>query len=162
MSDLSRISIFRSAGRAGAFAGLVIAGLLVLLAGLAFGGPQSPDASEGAKAAYGKTIYRVYCASCHGVSAEGDGKLADYLTVKPSDLTRIAERNDGEFPTERVTQIIDGREDVAGHSSDMPVWGDAFQKTDVLEDEPPEVREVEVARKIDSLLAYLRSIQVAE
>lgn len=124
---------------------------------------DAADAAEGARAAYGKTVYRVYCASCHGAEARGDGKLAEYLTIKPSDLTLISARNDGEFPSERMRQIIDGREKVAGHSSaEMPVWGDAFQKADALEEEPPEVREREVARKVESLLAYLRSIQVED
>ena len=151
MSDFRKLSIVRFA---------TFAGVLCLLGGLAAGGPQGPDSPEGARAAYGKTIYRVYCASCHGVDGKGDGKLAEYLTIKPSDLTTIAARNGGEFPDGRIERIIDGREDVAGHSADMPVWGDAFQKTDVLENEPPEVREAEVVRKIASLLAYLRSIQV--
>lgn len=163
MSDFRRAEVLRGLGFIGrSMAGALCAVLVLLLAGLAVAGPQSPDASEGAKAAYGKTIYRVYCASCHGASGQGDGKLADYLTVKPSDLTQITKRNHGEFPAERLTRIIDGREDVTGHSADMPVWGDAFQKTDALEKEPPDVREAEVARKIDSLLAYLHSIQVTD
>ena len=112
-----------------------------------------------AKAAYGRTVYRVYCASCHGSDATGDGRIAEYLTIKPSDLTAITARYDGDFPDERLAAIIDGREEVRGHGGEMPVWGDAFQKADALENEPPEVREREVKRKIDSLLQYLRSIQ---
>lgn len=158
MRDLRKSSTFRVL----AFRTFVLAGVVCLLAALAAGGPQGPDSVEGAKAAYGKTIYRVYCASCHGVDGAGDGKLAQYLNVKPADLTRVEVRNGGVFPEERLVRIIDGREDVAGHSADMPVWGDAFQKTDALENEPPEVREAEVARKIESLIAYLRSIQLAE
>jgi mono/diheme cytochrome c family protein len=118
------------------------------------GGPPS--------ALYGKTIYRVYCASCHGAEGAGDGKLAEYLTVKPADLTAIVRRNDGDFPAERLVDVIDGRQPVRGHAGEMPVWGDAFQKADALENEPPEVREKEVKRKIEALVAYLRSIQVQE
>jgi mono/diheme cytochrome c family protein len=153
MRDFRKLAIVRM---------VMLGAVVCLLGGLAAGGPQGPDSPEGARAAYGKTIYRVYCASCHGVAGEGDGKLAQYLTIGPTDLTRLAARNGGVFPEERLESIIDGRTDVPGHSADMPVWGDAFQKTDALENEPPEVREAEVKRKIGSLLAYLRSIQVAE
>jgi hypothetical protein len=104
----------------------------------------------------------VYCASCHGAEGAGDGKLAEYLTVKPADLTAIVRRNDGDFPAERLVDVIDGRQPVRGHAGEMPVWGDAFQKADALENEPPEVREKEVKRKIEALVAYLRSIQVQE
>ena len=112
-----------------------------------------------ALAAFGKSVYRVYCVSCHGAAAEGDGKLAEYLTIKPADLTTLTQRHEGRFPTDRVRRIIDGREPVRGHAGEMPVWGDAFQRVDSLENEPPEVREAEVTRKIDSLVHYLKSIQ---
>lgn len=142
---------------------ILVLAAVATVAALFVAGPVSAQSSEGAQAAYGKTVYRVYCASCHGLEARGDGKLAEYLTIKPSDLTRISARNDGTFPSERMARIVDGRETVPGHSTaEMPVWGDAFQKADALEEEPPEVREAEVQRKIESLLAFLRSIQVEE
>jgi mono/diheme cytochrome c family protein len=157
MSDFDNRSIVRSLG---------VAGAVCLLAGLAAGGPQasSPQASsppEG-RAVHGKTDFRIYCASCHGATGVGDGKLAQYLTIKPADLTRLAERNDGDFPAEHVRRVVDGRQEVRGHAGDMPVWGDVFQNIDVLENEPRAVRDVEVARKIADLVAFLRSIQVAE
>ena len=37
-------------------------------------------------------FYRQYCASCHGEDGRGHGPVAPYLTVKPSDLIRIAAR----------------------------------------------------------------------
>lgn len=136
--------------------------LLVAVLAAVTGSARGQGAEGAASPLYGKTIYRVYCASCHGAEAMGDGKLAEYLTVKPSDLTTLARRNQGEFPAERLIRVIDGREDVIGHAGEMPVWGDAFQKADALENEPPEVREREVQRKISALVAFLRSIQVQE
>lgn len=139
---------------------MVVALLALALSALPGAAQDTGQAGvDEAKAAYGRTVYRVYCASCHGQEAKGDGRLAEYLTIKPTDLTTIAARSDGEFPNERMERIIDGRESVAGHAGEMPVWGDAFQKADALENEPPEVREREVARKIDSLINYLKSIQ---
>ena len=84
----------------------------------------------------------------------GDGPVAEYLTVKPGDLTVLAQNNGGEFPAERTRKVIDGREKVKGHgSNEMPVWGDAFlQVTDGDEGK--------VAEKIDQLVNFLESIQV--
>jgi mono/diheme cytochrome c family protein len=135
--------------------------LVAALAAVA-GSARGQEPGSNASPLYGKTIYRVYCASCHGAEAAGDGKLAEYLTIKPADLTTLARRSDGEFPAQRLMVVIDGREPVAGHGGEMPVWGDAFQKADALENEPPEVREREVQRKIEALVAFLRSIQMQE
>lgn len=119
----------------------------------------SADASEMAEgnAAFGRATYRVYCASCHGTSGQGDGSVAEHLRVAPSDLTRIAERNGGEFPTEQVHEIIDGRTLLRGHGSkDMPVWGDAFLMTAGNENEDA------VRAKIRDVTSYLASIQVEQ
>ena len=44
--------------------------------------------------------------------ARGGGPLTQLLTVKPTDLTRLAERNNGRFPTDKVVETIDGRSDL--------------------------------------------------
>jgi hypothetical protein len=60
---------------------------------------------------------------CHGVDGHGDGRLAQALKTRPADLTRIAKANQGEFPTKKVADIIDGRAIVAMHGPrEMPVW----------------------------------------
>lgn len=134
---------------------------LATLGAAAQDGSRSGDSGSvnAALAAYGKSVYRVYCASCHGDQGDGEGRLAEYLTIKPANLSTITKRNDGEFPTQRIHDIIDGRNSVRGHGGEMPVWGDAFQKADALDAQPPEVREEEVDRKIDSLVHFLKSIQ---
>jgi len=100
----------------------------------------------------GRTTFEVYCASCHGTSAKGDGPLASSMKQRPADLTEIAKRNGGTFPGEQVAQIIDGRKPVKGHGGgNMPVWGDAFAKSS----DPSPVEE-----KIQRLVSYLQSIQV--
>ena len=110
-----------------------------------------PDAGL---AAVGKHTFRTYCATCHGQQAQGDGPVAEHLQVEPADLTGISARHDGEFPAERVFKIIDGREKVRGHgNSEMPIWGDAFRKTDA------ELNEAQVEHKITALVHFLESIQ---
>jgi mono/diheme cytochrome c family protein len=103
----------------------------------------------------GDSIFRVYCASCHGSEGKGDGRIADMLRVRPADLTLLAAHNNGKFDPEQVFKIVDGRKEVKGHGgSDMPIWGDAFKSSQRGYDEAA------VKQKIDSLVEFLESIQV--
>jgi len=83
----------------------------------------------------GSDEYRTSCLSCHGVGGRGDGPLARFLTVKPTDLTALARNNGGQYPNLkagaypflRVYQVVDGRADVAAHGDRaMPVWGKRY------------------------------------
>jgi mono/diheme cytochrome c family protein len=127
----------------------VVAGLLVLAS------PRTVQAQSAVRAPEsGSSLYKLYCASCHGPSAHGDGPVAIFLRVPPANLTQIAKRNKGVFPAKRVYRIIDGRQVVKPHGdSGMPVWGDAFMKTTTEGDEKG------VTEKIRALVAYLESIQ---
>jgi mono/diheme cytochrome c family protein len=102
----------------------------------------------------GSDLYKVYCASCHGVSAKGDGPLAAQLRSRPPDLTLIAKRDDGKWNADKVARMVDGRESVKGHGGpDMPVWGDAFKSTSQGKDEES------VKAKVQALVAHLASLQ---
>ncbi len=101
------------------------------------------------------TLFSTYCASCHGTTARGDGPLASSMVKKPANLTEIAQRNGGKFPSEMVFRTIDGRQPVRGHGGpDMPVWGDAFSRSREAGDAE------RVKSVIQSLVDYLDSIQV--
>jgi len=114
--------------------------------------PEKPDVGH---AALGRGLYRSYCASCHGKEGKGDGPIAEYLVVAPSDLTRLT-GDDGRFPFDEVTKKIDGREQVATHGSpDMPIWGEVFQEAESGGGEE------KVHGKIQALAHYLWSIQAA-
>jgi len=114
---------------------------------------EARDAATEA-AARGAINYRIYCQNCHGPAAHGDGQLAEMLTVKPADLTRLRD-DDGSFPRQRVADVVDGRQEVAGHGRrEMPIWGIAFQDRGRDSDQ-----EAEVAARIADLVAYLESIQ---
>src|SRR5207253_2169597 len=96
---------------------LAAAALLVLYSatGASAGQRSTPAAS-------GSGLYVNYCASCHGPNAKGDGQMAEMLKKKPADLTTIARRNGGKFPSEVVFRTIDGRNPVMGHGGqEMPV-----------------------------------------
>jgi nucleotide-binding universal stress UspA family protein len=127
--------------------GTLMLGLLLPVAALAQDAPMRQVVPGG-------ELYRTYCATCHGTSAKGDGPLASSMTRKPADLTEIAKRNGGQYPTELVFRTIDGRKPVRGHGGpDMPVWGDAFERSRDGGD-PDRVK-----RMIQSLVDYLESIQ---
>lgn len=100
----------------------------------------------------GFPAYQRYCQSCHGEWGKGDGRVAKWLKVPPTDLTRISESNAGEFPAERLARVIDGREEVRAHGSrEMPIWGKVFAE-DV---EGAEVEAV-VGERVFELVEVLR------
>jgi mono/diheme cytochrome c family protein len=113
---------------------------------------QAPAA--GGAAVGGAYTYKTYCASCHGADGKGEGPLTDRLRFRPPDLTQIARKNGGTFPTERVHRIVDGRRPLKGHGGpEMPIWGDAFKSADTGYDD------AQVKAKIQAVVAYLRTIQ---
>jgi cytochrome c len=103
----------------------------------------------------GKLLYGIYCRNCHGAEGRGDGPEAKSFEARLPDLTRLSRKNDGQFPTARVLMMIDGRQRVPGHvKGRMPIWGLSLQEADSDTNQEEAVR-----RKIESLLAYLKSIQ---
>ncbi|WP_348264640.1 c-type cytochrome [Telmatobacter sp. DSM 110680] len=76
----------------------------------------------------GAQMYKDYCASCHGLQGKGDGPAAQFVKAAPTDLSRLAERNDGKYPRMKVEGILKfGLKGHAHGSIDMPIWGDLFQ-----------------------------------
>lgn len=141
----------KPSAKAAGFAAAILAASVMLAPGLV----TPANAQEYKQSTTGGEVYRTYCASCHGTSARGDGPLASAMNKKPANLTEIAKRNGGEFPTELVFKTIDGKSPVRGHGGpDMPVWGDAFSKSREVGD-AERVKEV-----IKSLVDYLASIQL--
>ena len=117
----------------------------------------SADTSVADPIAVGEESYTTYCASCHGREGKGDGPVSLVLTVKPADLTVLAAKNGGTFPTDSIYAYIDGRQDVQAHGPrTMPVWGNIWSER---EGEP--VRQEEVDQRIKELVEFLRTIQVA-
>ena len=105
----------------------------------------------------GVELYEQLCSSCHGVHGEGDGPVAPLVKIRVPDLTRIAWRDGGEFPTEDVRRTIDGRFDRPAHGPrDMPVWGWSFYNSTNANDAQERAR---VDAIIDRLVEYMRSIQ---
>jgi mono/diheme cytochrome c family protein len=102
----------------------------------------------------GRQLYATHCATCHGVAGHGDGPTAQYLNVPPADLTGIAGRNRGVFPTEVIHRIVDGRRALRTHGdSAMPIWGDVFSLSGTPETDKA------IGEKIRALVAYVETLQ---
>lgn len=96
----------------------VLAALACLAAAPAFA--AEPDVAEGAD------LFARNCAICHGEAGTGDGPMAEILTVKPADLTRLSASNGGVFPVFRAIRQIDGRDPMLAHGGAMPLFGELF------------------------------------
>ena len=128
--------------------GLVTAAIVVVASAIVTVGAQVV-----AQPYSGSGDYQVYCASCHGPDAKGDGVIAKSLKKHPADLTQLTKKNDGAFPADKVFKTIDGAKG-GGHSdSDMPAWGDVFAKSS-------ESAGADAANmRIDVLVKYIQSLQ---
>lgn len=90
----------------------------------------------------GKQWFVAYCAQCHGEDAKGHGRYSKPNEPAP-DLTTLAQRNKGKFPTDYVKKVLIHGVSVPAHgSADMPVWGRVFADLNARE-----------------LIEYLESIQ---
>ena len=104
----------------------------------------------------GSQMFKEYCASCHGITGEGNGPAAAALKKVPGNLTRLSERNNGKFPSLRVASMIRGLEGIDAHGTrEMPIWGSLFRSLGPGSGPNHPTEEI----RISSLIEYLKSIQ---
>lgn len=133
--------------------GIAVTTAMLLLGSAAFAQQKTTDA--------GKQEFEISCAVCHGIGAKGDGMVAAALKNAPTNLTVLSKNNGGVFPIEHLTQVIDGRAQVATHGSrDMPIWGAryAVNAAEHYVDVPYDQEEY-VRNRILRLTDYLYRIQ---
>ena len=144
--------------RGGLWSGLLVAAVLCSVS-LRAGDLRATGDGQATSnnASLGNYLFKTYCASCHGTTGRGDGPLAASMTRRPANLTEIAKRNKGTYPSELVYKVIDGRTKVPGHGGpDMPVWGDAFMRT------AENLTEESLKHRIQALVDYLETIQARD
>jgi mono/diheme cytochrome c family protein len=104
-------------------------------------------------AASGQEMYKAYCASCHGLDGKGTGPAASAMKHALPDLTMLAKKNGGKFPSNHVAAVISGDYNSPSHGSQsMPVWGPVFLK--VSQHQP-----AEVLQRISNLTKHIESMQ---
>lgn len=115
-----------------------------------------PATGQGLQDYDGAQLFKRFCASCHGVTGQGDGPVANAIPALVPDVTRLSERKGGTFPEQDVRRVIDGRAVVVYHGTRyMPVWGYEFWV-----EEGADVEAQDRANKIiNKLVAYIRAIQ---
>jgi len=118
---------------------IVLVGLTQVLANSTFSSPlRMTSATSGAE------MFAVYCSACHGASGKGRSG---------PDLTTLAKRNNGHFPTARVKETIRGETRLDAHRpEDMPTWGLVFRYIG-------SGSQLEIDLRINNLTEYIRSLQ---
>jgi mono/diheme cytochrome c family protein len=114
---------------------------------------QEPDSK------LGQDLYMSYCMQCHGVDAKGDGPMAEMIAINTPDLSSLAERNDGTFPTEVVARQIDGRAPMLAHGGDMPIFGPFLESDRNVALRLHSGQTMMVGLPMANLVVYLESIQ---
>ena len=103
--------------------------------------------------ASGVEMFKSYCAACHGAAGKGDGPAASALKVPPADLTALAAKNGGKYPSMKVSAVIRGEEVPAAHGSkEMPIWGNLFWGMSGG-------HEAEVQQRVANLNKYIETLQ---
>jgi len=123
------------------FVGLFAAGSLLAQAG---------DTTRLIDSIQGPALFKAYCAVCHGPAGKGDGLVSK---SQAPDLTRVATRNGGVFPSALVRRIISGEQAPSKNHGNrgMPVWGPIFSEVG---------RDQDLGRvRVDNLARYLEEIQ---
>jgi len=112
--------------------------------------PHAED--DGDALGVGEAAWIEHCAACHGRGGNGDGPFAALLRTPPPDITLLAQRNGGEFPTERALRSVDGRAMPGAHgAADMPIWGRLWREGGA--------REAAVQARLRDVIAYLQTLQ---
>ena len=106
----------------------------------------------------GRDIYAFHCSTCHGVDVTGNGPMSPNLVIQPPDLTKLSDRNGGEFPMVRVVMRIDGRDPLVSHGSPMPVFGGYFEGKGVAL-RTPAGQPIMTSQPIVDLVGWLQSVQ---
>ena len=126
-----------------------------LLVTISFPAPRCPAQEKKyppVKSLDAHAIFRGYCAPCHGLDGKGHGPAASSLNSKVADLTLLTKRSKGEFPRDRVGNLLEGTQTPAAHGShEMPVWGPVFHQVEADQDLG--------SVRVQNLVTYIESLQ---
>jgi mono/diheme cytochrome c family protein len=102
----------------------------------------------------GRQMFNDYCAVCHGKDGKGAGPAASAMKTPPSDLTLLAQKNGGKYPSAHVASVLRGQATTVAHGSqDMPVWGPLFSSIS-------EGHEAQVQQRVANLVQYIETLQL--
>jgi mono/diheme cytochrome c family protein len=126
---------------------------ILLVVAAAVGQQSTTDTPSKDEPVSGKQLYASYCSMCHGTDAKGGGPFSPQLKVWPPDLTQLAKKNNGTYPTMRVSESIDGEFGKPSHGSrEMPIWGPVFRSMAHGHQDSAQLR-------INNVVKYLETLQ---
>ena len=75
------------------------------------------------------------------------------MKTPPVDLTLLAKKNDGKYPSAHVASVIRGQATLASHgNAEMPVWGPLFSSIS-------QGQAAQVQQRISNLVDYIDTLQ---
>ena len=135
--------------------------IIIITASSAYGQvkiKQVPLSKEQAALTDGGELFDELCVVCHGKGGTGNGPAVSALKGAPSDLTVLAEKNNGTFPRKDVKTAIAGRFREDSHGSiRMPSWSRVFEGANP--DWRLYRRKIFAMQQIDRLTDYVETIQ---
>lgn len=138
-----------------------VAAVLAILSALALGQAAPAQSAPAVKhvpitnapSSSGKEMFKSYCAVCHGLDGKGNGPAASAMKTLPTDLTALAQKDGGKYPSSHVAAVIRGQAMTPSHGSqDMPVWGPLFSSIS-------QGHEGQVQQRITNLVSYIETLQ---
>lgn len=138
-----------------------VAAVLAILSALALGQAAPAQSAPAVKhvpitnapSSSGKEMFKSYCAVCHGLDGKGNGPAASAMKTLPADLTALAQKDGGKYPSSHVAAVIRGQAMTPSHGSqDMPVWGPLFSSIS-------QGHEGQVQQRITNLVSYIETLQ---
>jgi mono/diheme cytochrome c family protein len=152
MWSLSRCKTGRTSKRSYSQRAFCVATLLVTISILAQRCPAQEMKYPPVGSLDGPVIFRGYCAPCHGLDGKGHGPAASALNSKVADLTLLSRRARGQFPGDRLRNILEGTQTPAAHGSrEMPIWGPVFHFVEADQDLG--------SVRVQNLVTYIESLQ---
>ncbi|MFD1159035.1 c-type cytochrome [Roseovarius aestuarii] len=114
--------------------------------------------AQGSELDDGRDLFLYFCAECHGKDVASVGPLAEILAIEPPNLTNLAKRYAGTFPTDVVAMQVDGRIPVEAHSF-MPVFDPSLDSDQMVALKLPSGQPLMVSEQLANLILYLQSVQ---
>jgi mono/diheme cytochrome c family protein len=114
---------------------------------------ESIQTTDSVSSLSGAELYKSHCASCHGNDLKGNGPAPPPFRDMPPDLTTLARRHEGQFPSAYVMDVLRNGVVLRAHGPpEMPIWGTDFRVGEHL-------NEAQVTSRIASVTNYIKSLQ---
>jgi len=107
--------------------------ILFILAIMGSMNAQAADSAQNEAIRKGMEHFNIFCSNCHGINANGKGRLVESLKIIPSDLRALKQTGDTCI-AERVLKAVSGVHDVVpGQEHKMPVFSGNLESITIYE-----------------------------